>query len=551
MLRLLKNILLILKPREKTKLLWILLVDVIISLADIFSMALLIFTISFYTGSGNEEVRRLLLKWFGSDHSLVPVALLVAFFALKNLFAYTTQRLRFHLVYDVAARISERNMLNYLEGGFSGYVNVDSAIHIRRISHQPVEFAHYVLNGMLQMMMELILIIFAIAAILFFNAKLFLILLLLMMPPVIVIAVVLRKRLQKVRSEIKLASNLSLQYLKEAIAGYVESNIYHRHEFFTQRFSAYQSALNRQMAALQIIQKVPARLMEVFAVTGIVLLIMVNYFSRGSQPIDIVTLGAFVAAAYKIIPGMVRIMNANAQVKTYEFTVDDLLKEEKDIKIKEANDMAIRSVQFNDVSFSHQDKPLFRHFNCGIFSGEMIGITGRSGIGKSTLVNLLLGFLEPAEGNILMNDKPVNAAERQLIWGRIAYVKQQNFIIHDTIRSNITLRDHEYDEQRLSKAVELSGLKELLDEHGLDAVVAESGKNISGGQRQRIAIARALYKDADIYILDEPFSELDERSEHILLGHFKQLAATGKLVILITHNQNGLRACDKLVELEG
>jgi ABC-type multidrug transport system fused ATPase/permease subunit len=549
LLRLLKNILLILQPREKSKLLWVLLVDVIISIADIFSMALLIITISFYTGTGNKELQYFMHQWFGSNHSLLPVILLVSFFALKNLFAYLTQRLRFHLVYNVAARISERNLLNYLEGHFSNYVNVDSAIHIRRISHQPVEFAHYVLNAVLQMNMEFILIVFTIAAISFFNAKLFLILILLILPPVVVIAIVLRKRLQKVRSEIKSASNLSLQNLKEAVAAYVESNIYNSHDFFVKRYSLYQSALNRQMAALQIIQKVPSRLMEVFAVFGIVLLILINYYTQGNQFIDIVTLSAFVAAAYKIIPGIVRIMNANAQIRAYEFTVDDLLKEKNYVTSIQRTGPSIQSLQFNDVSFSYRDKPLLNHFNCTMSAGEMIGISGPSGIGKSTWVNLLLGFLEPTQGHILLNNRTATAVERQQMWGRIAYVKQQNFIIHDSIRTNITLHDHYYNPQKLDEVLELSGLKQLLGEHVLDTIVAENGKNISGGQRQRIALARAFYKEADVYILDEPFSELDHSSEQLLLAYLQHLASIGKMIILITHNQSALNTCTKRIQL--
>jgi ABC-type bacteriocin/lantibiotic exporters, contain an N-terminal double-glycine peptidase domain len=159
--------------------------------------------------------------------------------------------------------------------------------------------------------------------------------------------------------------------------------------------------------------------------------------------------------------------------------------------------------------------------------GDFLVITGASGMGKTTILNLMLGFLEPACGEILIND--YLPASEKLHWQSIAYVKQQSFLVHDTILRNIALDEH-YDKERMKRAISKSGLAALVanDKEGLNKVIAENGKNISGGQRQRIAIARALYKDAPVIILDEPFNELDEKSATALLQHFRELTATGK-----------------------
>src|SRR6185437_1582712 len=130
-------------------------------------------------------------------------------------------------------------------------------------------------------------------------------------------------------------------------------------------------------------------------------------------------------------------------------------------------------------------------------------------------------------------------------WEKIAYVKQQPFILHDTLRTNVTLQEEGYDADRLARAMASSGLDVIADglPDGMDTLISENGRNLSGGQRQRIAIARALYKEADVYLLDEPFSELDEPSEAVLLGYFGELAQKGKIVILITHNKQSLGRC--------
>ena len=113
---------------------------------------------------------------------------------------------------------------------------------------------------------------------------------------------------------------------------------------------------------------------------------------------------------------------------------------------------------------------------------------------------------------------------RQQYWENISYVKQQQLMIYDSILNNITLAENSYDAKRLENAINVAGCGRLIDKYPerMDKIITEDGKNISGGQRQRIAIARALYKNAALIILDEPFNELDRNSENLLLQHFTQ-----------------------------
>src|SRR5690606_21039689 len=143
---------------------------------------------------------------------------------------------------------------------------------------------------------------------------------------------------------------------------------------------------------------------------------------------------------------------------------------------------------FRDVSFHHGGKPVLDRFNLQLDKGDFVCIAAASGKGKTTALNLLLGFLSPAAGDILINNQIASAAERTCWQSRIAYVKQQSFLIHDTIRRNITLSDDAGDEARLRYAVTHAGLRPFIDgfPEGIDRVVTDSGRNISGGQRQRI-----------------------------------------------------------------
>jgi ABC-type bacteriocin/lantibiotic exporter with double-glycine peptidase domain len=209
-------------------------------------------------------------------------------------------------------------------------------------------------------------------------------------------------------------------------------------------------------------------------------------------------------------------------------------------------------VRFRNVSFECRNVSIIKNFSFHIENGDFVGVTGKSGRGKTTVLNLLLGFLSPSAGEILINDDVVDKKTIKGFRPLISYVRQQAFLIHDSVRSNITLEEKIYNEQNLQSAIEIAGVDNVIggSPDGIDKVIAENGKNISGGQQQRIALARAVYNNADLILLDEPFNELDEGSEHSLLDHFKQLAESGKMIILITHNKKSLKYCNKIISLD-
>jgi ABC-type bacteriocin/lantibiotic exporter with double-glycine peptidase domain len=160
--------------------------------------------------------------------------------------------------------------------------------------------------------------------------------------------------------------------------------------------------------------------------------------------------------------------------------------------------------------------------------------------------------LEPGKGKLLINGTSSEMQQLQQFWKNISYVKQQPLLIYDSILKNITFDESVVDFQKLEEVLRVTGLKEILSSfpEGYNKVITENGKNLSGGQRQRITIARALYKDADLIILDEPFSELDRYSEDCLLTYFSELANHGKTIILITHNKESLLFCNKIISLD-
>jgi len=239
-----KDITGILTARERQRFYVSIFLDIIISILDIAAIAFLVLVIHFYTQPGAARPS-FLSAWFADQKDILPGILFFIFFAVKNFAGYLIGRAQYRFVYTVASRLSQKKLLQYLEGSYTNYVTVDAAVHIKKISQQPIEFGHYVLWGLQQVIAQSVLIGITVIAMILFNATLFLLLLLILLPPVIIILYLSKSKTRSARENIRSNSERSLQYLKEAISGFIESKIYGRNHFFTNRYNnTTQSTIN-------------------------------------------------------------------------------------------------------------------------------------------------------------------------------------------------------------------------------------------------------------------------------------------------------------------
>lgn len=541
----------LLTPGERRHFYLLVLFNSLVCIADILALAVLVFVIGFYTQK-NTEYLAFLPSPLLDANSINLVLVFFVLFAIKSVAGIVAFHLQFRYVYNVATRMATHNLSSYLHGSYDAYSQIPPATHMRHISDHTIQFGHYVLFGAYQVITECIIVLLTVIAILLFNAQVFVILLLILVPPVLLAGLYTRRKLKQARSHVKQSSEASLQHLQEALRGYVESNIYQKSTFFLRRFEEQQGRFNRFLSDVHISQGLPTRLIEVFAVLGLLVVIALNNISGGDNTQAIINIGAFMAVAYKLIPGIVRISNLTAQLRTYDFIITDMMRVSPIAQATGASESEkIRSIRFENVSHSYtkENNPVL--INHTINNGVLTGISGDSGRGKTTIVNLLCGFITPSGGSIYINQRKVSGTDLIANRRNVSYVKQHAFLIHDSILRNITLDDTAEEEQRLSEILSITGIDALAAQmpEGILTRISDDGKNISGGQRQRIAIARALYKEADIIILDEAFSELDHTTEAKLIQYFKDLAHKGKIVLLITHNPAGLKQCDDIIYL--
>ncbi|HEX6334150.1 MAG TPA: ATP-binding cassette domain-containing protein [Flavisolibacter sp.] len=466
-----------------------------------------------------------------------PVLILsfLSLFILKSWLGYRVSSFQNRLFYHIGARISKDRMAAYYQSTYHTYVTDHSSAHIYRISQLPVEFCHYVLRGLHAAAVQLLVIVATSAVLFIYRPALFMLVVVVLTPAVVLTARTVRLQLAALKTDTRNASQESLRHLSEGLHAFVEAWVFNKMKFFTRRYGASQQLLNRHLADQQTIHLLPSRFMEVYAVTAFFILAGAAVLFQ--EVLTTATVAAFLAAAYRIIPAAVKVINGTAQVQAYRFTIVDLAEEQMHTAGESRPAGRLASVEFRDVTFRYNNRPVVSHLDLRVLPGAIVGLTGVSGKGKTTVINLLLGFCQPDEGVILMNGKPCNAEQRRSFFNRISYVKQQPFLMDDSLLSNIVF-DDAVPENTLQQLFERTGMQGIIngDATASHKMIREGGRNLSGGQRQRIALARALYKNCDLLILDEPFSELDGMAEAELLRELELLAASGKMILLVSHN---------------
>ena len=282
------------------------------------------------------------------------------------------------------------------------------------------------------------------------------------------------------------------------------------------------------------------------------------YQSKSMESI-IPVLGMFAAAAFRIMPSINRMLGSVQGMRFSLPMVDTLYNEfhqmDSVFNRSENNKIGFNNVlKINNVSFKYEsaDNNAVENINCSISQGSFVGFIGGSGAGKSTLVDLVLGLHTPDKGNIQVDGLDISLNLRG--WqNKIGYVPQTIFLADDTLRRNVAfgLSNNEISEKQVWDALEAAQLKDFVNElqDGLDTIVGERGVRLSGGQRQRIGIARALYHNPPILILDEATSSLDTFTEKGVMEAVRSLKGM-KTLIIITHRLSTVEGCDYLYRLE-
>ena len=348
-----------------------------------------------------------------------------------------------------------------------------------------------------------------------------------------------------------------LKTLTDSLSGIKEVKLFHKEAYFLDALKKNNYKKAKIFANYQTLSQIPRFYLELITIIGMVGLILVLFYN-GVKTTQIVTLlGVFVAAAFRMIPSVNRILSALQNIKYYGATVNKIYNQIIGFDFSKSNKNSKqfafdKEIKLEDIQFSYKEKIILNSTNLEIKKGTTIGIVGASGSGKSTLVDLINGLLKPTKGTITVDGIEIDEFIKS--WQQsIGYVGQEIFLIDDTIKANIAfgMSDQEINMDSIYKALEAAQLSSFIDdlELGIETKVGERGVQLSGGQKQRIGIARALYHNPSVLIFDEATASLDHETEKQVMNSIYNLKQD-KTMIIIAHRISTLEDCDQVYEVK-
>ena len=349
-----------------------------------------------------------------------------------------------------------------------------------------------------------------------------------------------------------------IQHLQQGLGGVKDVKILGREDYFISEYSEQlvgNAAVARRFSVSQLL---PRTGLEILTIAGLAVLVSTMVVSGEDLNSVLPVLGLFGAAAFRLVPAVSRMVSMVQTIAVNRPVVKELF---HDLALRTSNtpkrqdhDGFAQEVEVNDLSFKYETAPTnaLTSVSLRVKRGEAVGLVGPSGSGKSTLVDVLLGLLDPASGAVLVDG--INVQDRIRWWqDQIGYVPQSIFLTDDTLRRNVAfgLPKSEIDDAAVDAAIRAAQLEEFVKALplGLETVVGERGVRLSGGQRQRIGIARALYSNPDVLVLDEATSSLDTETEHGVMQAVQALRGN-KTVIIVAHRLSTVEYCDRLYRLE-
>ncbi len=350
--------------------------------------------------------------------------------------------------------------------------------------------------------------------------------------------------------------------LSQGLTGISELKLFHKENFFLKKYDQFNKFFYASQRKVQFIQQVQRFYLELVLIISIVLIALTVILQGKSVGSILPSLSLFLFAALRLLPSANRVIT-NLQTMRFTKPGVDLVYGEFKIFQSENQQQTTAHAKINkihslirirdlDYTYPSATKKALDSISMDVEIGSVVGIIGQSGSGKTTLVNVLTGLLHASSGKILIDDHDVTDSIYEL-QKFIGYVPQHIFLIDDTLKRNIAfgIADEEIDEARLLSVMEAAQLNGVVDQlpEGINSIVGERGIKLSGGQRQRIGIARALYNQPEILILDEGTSALDTETENDIMESVAHLK--GKLtIILVAHRYSTLHFCDIVYKMQ-
>ena len=491
--------------------------------------------------------------------------LIVFVFLFRFLFFLSSDFLKVNFAINVRKQLQLKLFSNYIRSDFSFFLKNRASDLIKNLINETLIYSDKYIFAILNIITDCLTLILLILLLFIYNPIItsiifFLVFLLALVYFKFTSLKIKELSIQRQEDEKKL-----FKLYNESFNNLKDINIYNLHNLVIGKTDPIISSFNNNYKKLYRFQVAAKPLIEIFLILFLLLFSFISIFFFNTETSHIISTFAFFgAAAFRIIPSFSRLLNYSQDIKfslsAKKIIEKDILnfnqnlfRNEKKTTFNSKKNI-FNKINLKNINFNYGDKEIFNELNLEIKNKQTIGIIGPSGSGKSTLLNIILGLLKPNKGNIsyIIDNK----SESFLNFSNLfSYVPQDIFLLDDTILSNIIFgqiqKGQSIDHNKIQKILEMAELTSFIKDskNGLNTYLGDKGKNISGGQAQRISLARALYYDSEILILDEFSNQLDEKTEKNILMIIKNLKKL-KTIIIVSHKKNVTDICDEVYEID-
>lgn len=521
------------------------------------------------------------LKWlFVIFPSITPQTIIILFglfisfiYIFKNIITMFCNYLQISYSAKLNRELSTRILDSYMKRPYEFFVNTHSSILIRGMNGDVNSVYNTILNcfQMLADMLSITLIVIYMVKIDIFMAGLSI-----GIASICFLGTTIGFKgiMQRTGKEVRAIQASQSGFVYQSIMGIKEITVLGRREAFVNKYEVFSKEMERCSVINGCVAAAPSRILEGISMAGIMGVLCLRITQGVEIAKFIPTLGAFAVGVFRIMPAVAKISSKVNSIVYFkpglENTYVNLIEAEKyeieakekdaklDIELKEVakeketafqNELIVDNVHWR---YQGNESDVLKGLSINISKGESIAFIGQSGGGKSTLADILMTLFKPQKGTVKKDNIDIFLLREKWL-EQIGYVPQNIFLMAGTVRDNVAfgLSKSEVSDDKVWRALEQAQLKDFVKSlpNGLDEVVGENGIKFSGGQRQRIAIARALYDDPQILIMDEATASLDNDTEKALMEAVDALHGT-KTLILIAHRLSTVRNCDKIYEIK-
>lgn len=499
-------------------------------------------------------------NFFLFDSINKSLLILIIFFLFKNVVSITAIYLNYFFSFKISEKLRILLLDIILKKKYSYFLDKDMSSITAKIYNHTQHVSNNFINPILSIVSEFFILLFLLSLLFLLEFKGTLVVFSFFSFIIFIYVKLINKKFKKLGLDLNFNDKFLFKYLEQSFGNLKETLIYNRQNYFENKFSFYQRIITKVSRNYLTFQQIPRIFLEIVVLLSITFLIFFMIYIKADKSLVIIKLGIFSAVAFKILPSINRMVFSYHALKFGKPLVKSILDDiQSDNFIYENNNkVSIKKIQFNrsiifsDVCFEYLNNKKgsqINNINFEIIKGDTVLITGKTGGGKSTLVDLMTGLLDPSSGKILIDNTNLSDVKKE--WQKIiGYVAQQVYLTDASIKENIIYDDNDnFDKNLFLKSLKDSDIYDYIQElpEKENTLCGEKGLRFSGGQKQRIAIARALYRDPSILIMDEATSGLDKETEDKLFNNLKKRGIT---IIIISHNLTLKKFSNKIITID-